>query len=469
VVVQIGDSRVAGDLLQWDYASALMADKNVGAGKAVAVSGVVLGGADAANYRVVSNSAATTVNIAPRLLTAVMTADKVFDGSTAAIVSFSDNRVTGDVLGVSAAQADFADRNAGMGKWVTATGVAISGADAGNYRLGASTLSSRANVAPASLTVALLDATAVATGQPYVGGAGFALLGLQGSDTVATLQGTPVYGGTAQGAVNVGTYSLTLTGLSAANYVLNVAPASLSLVAQVDTSRLARGVSLAGQGGSGTGDAAGAGTGGSGAGMPLGALQRTGAGAGAWATGNLGSLVTNLSAAPAAAVEPALVAPNAPSALTANVSSVAATPAAQAAAASATSAPGATAAPMATSADRGDGAVLAVYRSEMGLLQPQAVLKLGAVDGQVQATPSNRPAPVLAGISSQASRHGLVVLEQGTAALPLSLSRDGVLLVTMPDGMALPKDTANWAAGLLNAVAAQLGWAPEQVRAIVMR
>ena len=36
----------------------------------------------------------------------------------------------------SAAEADFADRNVGTNKTVTATGFALDGADAGNYSLG---------------------------------------------------------------------------------------------------------------------------------------------------------------------------------------------------------------------------------------------------------------------------------------------------------------------------------------------
>ena len=59
--------------------------------------------------------------------------NKVYDGTTAAIVTLFDDRVSGDSLSVTNSTADFSDKNVGTGKTVTVLGIAISGTDAGNY------------------------------------------------------------------------------------------------------------------------------------------------------------------------------------------------------------------------------------------------------------------------------------------------------------------------------------------------
>src|SRR5205814_2321594 len=59
--------------------------------------------------------------------------DRVYDGSTSAGVSLSDDRAVGDLFTVSYASATFADKNVGSGKPIDVNGISISGPDAGNY------------------------------------------------------------------------------------------------------------------------------------------------------------------------------------------------------------------------------------------------------------------------------------------------------------------------------------------------
>src|SRR5205085_1468485 len=49
-VAHLSDDRVSGDAFVDSYASATFADKNVGTGKMVTVSGIAIAGADANNY-----------------------------------------------------------------------------------------------------------------------------------------------------------------------------------------------------------------------------------------------------------------------------------------------------------------------------------------------------------------------------------------------------------------------------------
>src|SRR5439155_3387025 len=96
--VTLSDNRVAGDTLSRSYTSASFADKNVGTAKTVSVSGIAISGTDAPNYTF-NTTASTTADITARSLVVSATGvNKVYDGSTNATVTLSDNRVAGDVL-----------------------------------------------------------------------------------------------------------------------------------------------------------------------------------------------------------------------------------------------------------------------------------------------------------------------------------------------------------------------------------
>src|SRR5206468_4747430 len=86
----------AGDVFSTSYAAASFADKNVGTAKAVAVSGISISGTDAGNYTF-NITATTTADVSARALTvSAQGISKIYDGTTAATVTISDNRVTGD-------------------------------------------------------------------------------------------------------------------------------------------------------------------------------------------------------------------------------------------------------------------------------------------------------------------------------------------------------------------------------------
>jgi hypothetical protein len=150
--VTLSDNRVPGDQVTENYTAAFV-DKNVGVGKTVNVTNITLSGADANNYTLGGSSAATTANITPRLLTVgAVASNKVYDGTTSATATLTDNRVAGDNVSTSFTSAAFLDKNAGVGKTVNVTGISISGTDAGNYNVnpGATTT---ANITPRALAV----------------------------------------------------------------------------------------------------------------------------------------------------------------------------------------------------------------------------------------------------------------------------------------------------------------------------
>src|SRR6185503_1551575 len=150
--VTLSDNRVAGDSLTTSYASASFADKNVGTAKTVSVSGISISGADAANYSA-NTSATTAADITARSLNVTATGvNKVYDGSTNATVTLSDERLAGDSLTTSYVSASFASKTVGISKIVSVSGISISGADAGNYTAN-TTASTAANIIGRSLTV----------------------------------------------------------------------------------------------------------------------------------------------------------------------------------------------------------------------------------------------------------------------------------------------------------------------------
>ncbi|MDY0745958.1 YDG domain-containing protein [Paucibacter sp. R3-3] len=231
-------------------------DKNVGTGKTVTVSGLVLTGADAGNYTVSGPSGSSgglTADITPAslLVSGLVAQNKVYDatlgatlGGTASLGSFA-----GDLVSVSGTgSAQFTDKNVGTGKTVTVSGLSLTGADAGNYTLVQPT-GLKANITPATLQIGGLtagskvyDATTAAT--------------LGGTASVSAFAGDTVgLAGTASGAFadkNVGAgkqvtvSGLSLTGADAGNYTLvsqpnlaaDITPAMLSYVADPVTKAL---------------------------------------------------------------------------------------------------------------------------------------------------------------------------------------------------------------------------------------
>ena len=162
--VALSDDRFAGDNFSDSYVSASFADKNVGASKAVTVSGISLSGPDAANYSP-NVTATTAASISQRRLIVSATGTaKVYDGTSAATVTLSDDRVGGDLLTDSFTSATYSDKNTGSAKQISVSGISISGVDAANYGPVNSTASTVGDITQRPLTV-----TATAANRTYDG------------------------------------------------------------------------------------------------------------------------------------------------------------------------------------------------------------------------------------------------------------------------------------------------------------
>jgi filamentous hemagglutinin family protein len=131
---------VAGDSVTFAY-GAQFADKAAGTGKTVSLTGsVTLTGTEAANYTLAldpGDVSALAADISARTLTvsSVGALNKIYDGGTSAGLSFATSDILSSDTVTFDYTANFADKNAGAGKGVSASGVSLSGADGGNYVL----------------------------------------------------------------------------------------------------------------------------------------------------------------------------------------------------------------------------------------------------------------------------------------------------------------------------------------------
>ncbi|WP_256674302.1 YDG domain-containing protein, partial [Pseudomonas sp. DE0010] len=126
-------------------------DKNAGTNKSVTGAGVALTGEEAGNYSFDTTAEIGKANIDRKVLTGkAEVANKVYDGGTTAQLSDLDlvGVVDGDegkVTGTGTTGA-FTDKNAGVGKTVTGSGVALTGEEAGNYRFDTTAEIGKANI-----------------------------------------------------------------------------------------------------------------------------------------------------------------------------------------------------------------------------------------------------------------------------------------------------------------------------------
>ena len=237
----LSDNHLGSDVVTDAYTGASFADKIAANGKAVSVSGISIGGADAGNYALQNATVGTTANLTPAPLTVTAAGvNKVYDTTTGATVTLSDNHLGNDVVTDSYTVASFADKIAANGKAVSVSGIGIAGADAANYALQNTTAGTSANITPVPLTVAAGGVNRVYDGTTA---ASVTLSDNHlGSDVVTDSYAAASFAdpNVANGKA-VGVSGISIGGADAANYTLqsttaattaNITPALLTVVAE---------------------------------------------------------------------------------------------------------------------------------------------------------------------------------------------------------------------------------------------
>ncbi|SFH36913.1 MBG domain-containing protein [Pedobacter insulae] len=186
-----------------------------------------------------------TLTINPKPLTASIKPSAVFNknynGNTQGTIAITDLSLatsyvinSDDVqLALSSNVINYDSKDAGTGKTITLAlgNLSLTGANATNYTIANPTALTTNNgvINAIPLTLTANNATKVYDGQAYSGGNGVQGTGFVNSESVGDLTGTLTYVGTAQGAINTGTYTIIPSGLSSNNYNISYVNGQLTI------------------------------------------------------------------------------------------------------------------------------------------------------------------------------------------------------------------------------------------------
>jgi hypothetical protein len=208
--------------------SGALVNKNAGAQGLSSLGSLALGNGTgdsaglASNYQLTGGSDMVTVTPLAITVTGIAN-NKTYDGTTSATLSGlgSGGVIAGDTVAFTAAGAAFANQNVADGKVVTIHGITDAGADAGNYRVNGSAVTT-ADVTPATLTETANPVSVAAGQMPNLNGS---VSGFVPGDTRANAtDGTLVWATNAPVPATPGSYAIDGSGLTAENYVLVQSP-----------------------------------------------------------------------------------------------------------------------------------------------------------------------------------------------------------------------------------------------------
>ena len=214
------DGKLEGDKLTVAAATGTFADKNVGEGKIVTITGFTMGGTSGGNYKAADtgNQTSTTANITQRVATLTWgTAALTYNATAQAPTAIVSNAAEGDNVTVTVTGAQ-----TNVGENYTATAIALSDA---NYKLPAEGLTCTFTIAAATLTVAAMDKTKVyGDADPALT---YSVSGFQGSESAIIMTGALAR---AEGN-DVGDYNITQGTLGAPNYTISFTGAKFTITA----------------------------------------------------------------------------------------------------------------------------------------------------------------------------------------------------------------------------------------------
>ena len=212
------DGKLEDDELTVAAATGTFADKNVGEGKIVTITGFTMGGTSGGNYKAadIGNQTSTTANITQRVATLTWgTAALTYNATAQAPTATVSNVAEGDnvTVTVNGAQTN-------VGENYTATAIALSDA---NYKLPAEGLTCTFTIAAATLTVAAMDKTKVyGDADPALT---YSVSGFQGSESAIIMTGALAR---AEGN-SVGEYEINKGTLAAPNYTISFTGATFTI------------------------------------------------------------------------------------------------------------------------------------------------------------------------------------------------------------------------------------------------
>ncbi len=187
-----------------------------------------------ANYDLTYGGADLTITTRTLAVTATGV-HKVYDGTVDATVSLLDDRMADDELNVTYAAARFDSKDVGTGKTVSVSGISISGADAANYTLQNTAVTTTADITPLAITGSITAADKVYDGTTAATITGYTLEGLFDGDDVTYVGGMTVFADENAGTgKQVTATDLSLSGTDAGNYTVNGTAITTANIAKAD-------------------------------------------------------------------------------------------------------------------------------------------------------------------------------------------------------------------------------------------
>jgi filamentous hemagglutinin family protein len=206
------------------YNAALANTMNAGAYSILYTGGLT------SNYSLQADTNGAAYTVTPATLTYTSTAaSRIYGGANPALLgTISGFRLgqTASVLGGSATWTTTAVGGSNVGQYA----INGSGYTASNYTFAQAAGNATAlTITRAGLTVSANDVSRTYDGTSYAGGAGVGFSGFANGEDATALSGTLIYGGTAQGARNAGSYVLSASGLTSGNYTIAFANGALTV------------------------------------------------------------------------------------------------------------------------------------------------------------------------------------------------------------------------------------------------
>jgi len=229
------------------YTAASFNSKDVLTATTVTATGLSLTGSAAFDYRLSSTSATAAASITPATLTASLTGtvEKTYDGTTNATLAPANYRLAGILGGNTVilndpASGRYDTPDAGTGKTVTVSGLGLSGAQAADYRLAATTISGPVGVIIGGGGGSPVVVTVTASNETRLYGTAMPALAYTYSDGGGTVDFSGALSTAATRASAPGSYAITQGSLTApGNYDIVFTPGTLTVLSLPNTVQLA--------------------------------------------------------------------------------------------------------------------------------------------------------------------------------------------------------------------------------------
>ncbi len=169
-------------------------------------------------------------------ITATDIGNKTYDGQSSGTSGYTTDLGTtlDDDLLLGSLTYSSASQNVGSYS-TTDGGLSLDGLYSGQQGYDISYADTTLTIDKAALSITANDASKTYDGLAFNGGNGVSYSGLVNGEGVGVLGGTLVYGGSAQGAINNGSYAISTSGLTSGNYAITFVDGTLTISGQPQT------------------------------------------------------------------------------------------------------------------------------------------------------------------------------------------------------------------------------------------